>query len=108
MHASVARLAALAPAAIYVTHFGQLRDIPRLAQDLHRLIDSFVAVARAVAGAGAGRHDRLREALTGLFDEEARRQDWGLQGEAMRELLASDIEVDAQCLEAWLDRQNAE
>ena len=106
MHASVARLAALAPAAIYVTHFGQLRDIPRLAQDLHRLIDSFVAVARAVAG--AGRHDRLREALTGLFDEEARRQDWGLQGEAMRELLASDIEVDAQGLEAWLDRQNAE
>ena len=107
MHASVARIAALAPEAIYVTHFGQLRDIPRLAADLHRLIEDFVAVARAAAGAGAGRDDQLREALAALFDEEARRQDWGLQGESMRELLAADIEVDAQGLVAWLDQQNA-
>ena len=105
MHASVARLAALAPEAIYVTHFGQLRDIPRLAADLHRLIDSFVAAAIAVAAAGAARDEQLRGALAALFAAEARRQDWSLQGEAMRQLLSGDIDVDAQGLGAWLDRQ---
>ena len=110
MHASVARLAAMNPEAIYATHFGQLRDIPRLAADLHRLIDRFVAAALAVAGAGVGeassRQEALCAALAALFDEEARQQDWALQGEAMRQFLAMDIEVDAQGLDAWLDQQN--
>ncbi len=114
MHASVARLAAMNPEAIYVTHFGQLRDIPRLAVDLHRLIDDFVAVALAVEAAGAGggeansRQEALCAALAELFDKEARQQDWGQQGEAMRQFLAMDIEVDAQGLDAWLEQRNSQ
>lgn len=107
MHESVERIVALKPEAVYVTHFGQLRDIPRLATDLHRLIDSFVAAARSVAGTGTRRHEQLHAALAGLIEEEAQRQNWGLRGDAMRELLAADIEVNTQGLVDWLDKQSS-
>lgn len=106
MHESVERIAALRPEAVYVTHFGQVRDVPRLAADLHRLIDAFVAAARSASGAGTIRHERLKAALSTLLEDEAQRQNWRLSGDAMRELLAADIELNAQGLADWLDKQN--
>lgn len=107
MHESVARIAALQPEAVYVTHFGQIRDIPRLAGDLHRLIDSYVAAARSALGTGARRHEQICAALAALFEEEAGRQNWGLRGDAMQDLLAGDIAVNAQGLGEWLDKQTS-
>lgn len=105
MHESVERIAALRPEAVYVTHFGQVRDVPRLAADLHRLIDAFVAAARSASGAGTIRHERLKAALSTLLEDEAQQQSWRLSGDAMRELLAADIELNAQGLADWLDKQ---
>ena len=107
LHESVARIAALKPEAVYVTHFGQLRDIPRLASDLHRLIDSFVATARSVSGNGQRRNEQLRVALSELLEEEASRQNWGLRGAALWKLLAADIELNAQGLADWIDNHNS-
>lgn len=106
MHESVERIAALRPEAVYLTHFGQVRDVSRLAADLHRLIDAFVAAARSASGAGTIRHERLKAALSTLLEDEAQRQNWRLSGDAMRELLAADIELNAQGLADWLDKQN--
>lgn len=106
MHESVERIAALRPEAMYLTHFGQVRDVSRLAADLHRLIDAFVAAARSASGAGTIRHERLKAALSTLLEDEAQRQNWRLSGDAMRELLAADIELNAQGLADWLDKQN--
>ena len=92
---------------MYVTHFGQLRDIPRLASDLHRLIDSFVATARSVSGNGQRRNEQLRVALSELLEEEASRQNWGLRGAALWKLLAADIELNAQGLADWIDNHNS-
>lgn len=78
----------------------------RLAADLHRLIDAFVAAARSASGAGTIRHERLKAALSTLLEDEAQRQNWRLSGDAMRELLAADIELNAQGLADWLDKQN--
>ncbi len=105
MHRSLQRLEALQPEAVYVAHFGQLRDIPRLAGDLHRLIDSFVAATRAVVGGAAQRQQNLCAALGKLLEEEGRRQGWGLAGDALRQLLASDIDLNAQGLLGWLEHQ---
>jgi hydroxyacylglutathione hydrolase len=52
MHASVARMEAEQPAAMYLTHYAQVTDVPRLAADLHRLIDAHVAVAERHAAVG--------------------------------------------------------
>lgn len=103
MHASIDRLLALQPEAIYVTHFGQVRDVPRLGADLHRLIDAHVAAALRHRNAGAGRHERIKADLTAILLDEARRQGWRMAPDGLLRLMAADVELNAQGLGAWLD-----
>ena len=103
MHASIDRLLALQPEAIYVTHFGQVRDVPRLGADLHRLIDAHVAAALRHRNAGAGRHERIKADLTATLLDEARRHGWRMALDALLRLMAADVELNAQGLGAWLD-----
>ena len=103
MHASIDRLLALRPGAIYVTHYGQVRDVPRLSADLHRLVDAHVAAAQQHREAGEQRLARIRAALAEILLEEARRQGWTLAPEALLGLMANDIALNAQGLVAWLD-----
>ena len=105
MHQSIARIVALEPAAVYLTHFGQVRDVPRLANDLHRQIDAFVAATRSLSTSGAARQAQLCAALADLLEEEAAREGWGLQGDALRKLFAEETEINAQGLIDWLDKQ---
>jgi hydroxyacylglutathione hydrolase len=104
MHASIDRLLALQPEAIYVTHFGQVRDVPRLGADLHRLIDAHVAAALSHRDAGAGRHHRIKADIADiLLDEARRRQGWRMALDGLLRLMAADVELNAQGLGAWLD-----
>ena len=54
LHASIKRLLSFNPERMYLTHYGRVEDVPRLAVQLHRLIDVFVALARDVAAVGEG------------------------------------------------------
>lgn len=103
LHRSIERMVSLQPGAIYVTHFGQLRDIPRLAADLHRLIDAHAELALKYANSGAQRHDRLTRGVRDLVRAEALRQGWKLTEDDALEVFKLDIELNAQGLEAWLD-----
>jgi hydroxyacylglutathione hydrolase len=107
LHRSVDRIRALAPAAVYVTHFGQVRDVERLAADMHRLIDAHVAVAHARRDGGGERHERLKRAIAGIVLAEAERQRWPLDRVRVLELFALDIELNAQGLAIWLDSLTA-
>ena len=102
LHRSVDLLASYHPEAIYVTHYSQVTDIPRLADDLHRLIDAHAGLALAARGAD-GRHQRLAAGVAELMTSEAAHQGWALQGEALLALLKMDVELNAQGLGAWLD-----
>lgn len=103
LHASIHRLVALQPAAMYLTHYGRVEDIERLAADLHAQIDAMVAIAHAAHGR-ADRHAALTEALTDLYAARAAEHGWMHGREALTALLAMDIELNAQGLEVWLDR----
>ena len=103
LHASLRQLVALDPAAMYLTHYGRVGDVVRLADDLHAQIDAMVAIARAVHGK-PDRHAALVEALTGLYAGRAAAHGWMQGREALASLLAVDIELNAQGLEVWLDR----
>ncbi|MEZ5614858.1 MAG: MBL fold metallo-hydrolase [Rhodocyclaceae bacterium] len=103
MHASIDRLLALEPEAIYVTHYGQVRDVPRLGADLHRLIDAHVAAALRWRDAGGGRHDRIKADIAEILLGEARRHGWRMAPDALLRLMAMDVELNAKGLGAWLD-----
>jgi glyoxylase-like metal-dependent hydrolase (beta-lactamase superfamily II) len=103
LHQSVERIRALQPEAVYVTHFGQVREIERLAADLHRLIDAHVALGHRYRGPAEQRHAYLKSGLEQLVLQEAERGRWPLGQAQLLDLFATDIELNAQGLAIWLD-----
>jgi glyoxylase-like metal-dependent hydrolase (beta-lactamase superfamily II) len=107
LHASIERLLARRPERMYVTHYGSIgRDadaVARLGALLREQIDAMVAIGRA-APAGAGRHAALKRELAALYLQRLGEHGCALDAARLLELLAIDIELNAQGLAAWLDR----
>ena len=103
LHRTVDRMLALAPQAIYVTHYSQVSGVQAIGADLHRLIEAHVAIGERHRGAGAERHARMKADITDLVLEERRLQGWRLSESRLLEVYALDIELNAQGLAAWLD-----
>ena len=103
LKASIARMVERAPEAMYLTHYGPVSDVPRLAQSLYEQIDAMVAIADACDGR-ADRHRCIAAALSALYLERAHAQQVPLADEDVLRLLAMDIELNAQGLGVWLDR----
>ena len=101
--ASIDRLVEYLPAAMLLTHYSRVTEIGRLAADLRRQIGELVALGRREDGK-RDRAGRLRAGVGELL------LGWSLDHgvphprERVRELLATDVELNAQGLEAWLDR----
>lgn len=106
MKASIARMAACQPEAMYLTHYSRVTDVARLAAELIEQVDQLVALAQAADG-HADRHERLVESLHALFAARAAAHGCTLGAAQVRELLALDAELNAQGLEVWLDRARA-
>ena len=102
-HRSLDLIAGLRPGAIYVTHYSQVREIARLTDDMHRLIATHEALARAERSAGRNRHARLKAGVTAIVLNEAQRYGWPLAREKVLEVFAGDIELNAQGLAIWLE-----
>ncbi|MFC3551413.1 MBL fold metallo-hydrolase [Lysobacter cavernae] len=103
LKASIRALLARDPQAMYLTHYGRVGDVARLADELIVQIDAMVALARAADG-HADRHARLVAALTALYTERAFAHGSRPDAAQVQELLAIDIELNAQGLAVWLDR----
>lgn len=106
LHASIDRMLGFKPRQMFLTHYSRVTDVERLAADLHVQIDAMVAIARAHADA-ADRHARIMDDLASLFISRARGHGCRLDDARVRELLAMDIELNAQGLAVWLDRSRA-
>ena len=106
MHASIDMLMSYRPDALYLTHFGQVRDVAGKAREMHRLIDAFVDVARREYGDSTDRHVRILQGLEKLLVEEASRFGCQLPPSRILEIFASDLELNAQGLGVWLDNQS--
>ncbi|TAL73345.1 MAG: MBL fold metallo-hydrolase [Rhodanobacter sp.] len=101
LHASIRRLVALKPAGLYLTHFGRVDDIARLADDLHAQIDAMVTIAKTHRD-DPDRHAAIKQALTDLYAGRAAQHGWTHGRDALTELLSMDIELNAQGLGVWL------
>ena len=103
MHASIDLLMSFNPGALYLTHFGQVRDVAGTAREMHRLIDACVEIARRHKDAGQVRHELIRSALAELMVKEIAAIGCLLPPEKVLAFLHHDIEINAQGLEVWLD-----
>ena len=110
LHASVERLLAVQPRRMYLTHYGEVRDLQRLAAQFLRQVDAMVEVARGLArkgsqGHGAGhRHEQLKRAFEDIYFSELRRMGCALDDDVLQGVLGTDIELNAQGLGVWIDK----
>jgi glyoxylase-like metal-dependent hydrolase (beta-lactamase superfamily II) len=103
LKASIDRLVSYGPRAMLLTHYSRVDEVFRLAAELHRRVDELVSLGRAVDGA-PDRAARLRAGVRELFLGWARDHGTPLPPERVGDLLALDVELNAQGLEVWLDR----
>ena len=105
MKDSIRRLLAAQPEACFTTHYGAVRgDVQRVGLRLIEQVDAMVALAQFLADAPE-RHEALKEALTRLYVDRARIHDVDDPERRVPALLAMDIELNAQGLIAWIERE---
>ncbi len=106
LHASIDRLMGYEPRAIYLTHYSEVRDLERLAGDLHTDIDNFVAIARRNGGLPQN-VPTIRDELFTYLHRRLRRHGVELDDGRLHELLDIDCELNAQGLQVWLQKERA-
>ncbi len=104
MRASIDRIVALEPQAIYLTHYSEVRDIARLAGDLQHDIAHYVAVTEAEAKSespGESTYHALRDYLTARLKAHGS----AATPEIRETWLAADMKLNASGLLAWYHRR---
>lgn len=102
---SIARLLERRPAGMYLTHYGRVGEVERAAALLCEQVDAMVALARQTTETGAARHAALKTGLSRIYRERLRALDSPLDDNAIDTLLTIDVELNAQGLGIWLDRE---
>jgi len=107
---SLDRLMALEPQAMYLTHYGRIDQPAALVETLRRSIRDHAAMALAAADPDRpqdpeSRLDRLRTAVAAHLISGVRAHGCALDEARIREVLAVDLDLNAQGLEVWLVRQ---
>jgi glyoxylase-like metal-dependent hydrolase (beta-lactamase superfamily II) len=104
LKASITRLMQFRPRKLYLTHYSEVGDCPRLANDLLDAIDRFVAIARE---AGPDDLARIREGLRILAHHSLRDHGCTMTTAGIDAILGKDYELNAAGLVAWLRREAA-
>ncbi|HSD55432.1 MAG TPA: MBL fold metallo-hydrolase [Burkholderiales bacterium] len=102
-HRSIDLIAGLARDAVYVTHYGQVRDLQGRAVALHRQVDAFAALGRREKDAGAARRERLWGGVKDILLDEVRRYGAPFTETQAMAAYGQDVDLNADGLIAWLD-----
>jgi glyoxylase-like metal-dependent hydrolase (beta-lactamase superfamily II) len=103
LKASIIRLMQFRPRKIYLTHYSEVSDCARLANDMVDAIDEFVRIARA---AGPDNVARIRFDLRRFAHESLREHGCVMSEAGIDAILAKDFELNAAGLVAWLARED--
>ena len=101
LKASIIRLMQFRPRRLYLTHYSEVADCPRLANDMVDAIDEFVRIARAAGGEVAP----MRGALRRHGHESLREHGCRMTDAQIDAILDKDVELNAAGLAAWLARE---
>jgi glyoxylase-like metal-dependent hydrolase (beta-lactamase superfamily II) len=102
LRASVERMLQRSPKWMYLTHYGRVGDVPRMAALLLEQVDAMVELGRELRSAPQ-RHERLKQALLALYLDRLAAHGFH-DAERASQLLTMDVELNAQGLAVWLDK----
>ncbi len=104
LRASVRRMLAYEPDSIYLTHYGRVGDVARLGTLFLAQLDEVVALALSLP-ASPERHAELMRGFEAIHLRSLREHGCTLADARVHELLALDLELNAQGIEVWLKRR---
>lgn len=99
---SIERLMQREPEFMYLTHFGRVQELPRLATDLRAGINLFAEWGERFA-ADESRRERIEEAMMSWLIERARIHGVSHDDELLQNLFHGDVVLNTQGIEFWLD-----
>ena len=102
LKASIIRLMQFRPRRVYLTHYSEVSDCARLANDMVDAVDEFVRIARA---AGPQDMARIRFDLRRMAHESLRAHGCTMSDAEIDAILGKDIDLNAAGLVAWLNRE---
>lgn len=103
-HASIDRIMAMQPAQIYLTHYSRVTQLKRLADDLHRMLDEYVALGERLRKPCKNRHERLKAGVEEIMLQALQKHGCNLPLQEICRLLGMDFELNAQGIGVWLDK----
>jgi glyoxylase-like metal-dependent hydrolase (beta-lactamase superfamily II) len=103
LRASVERMLSFEPRQMYLTHYGPVDDVPALGAQFLEQLDEMVALGMRVATL-PDRHDALKRGLAEMYLDRVHRQGCTMSDSHALDLLAMDVELNAQGMGVWLDR----
>lgn len=103
---SVERMLAFEPREMFLTHFGPVGDVQALGRQFLDTLDAMVELGLASAKA-PGRDAALRAGLAEIYLRRLHDHGCAMSDAEILELLALDIELNAQGMGIWLDRRPA-
>ncbi len=103
---SVDRLMSYEPEAIYLTHYAEVRDLERLADEMKTRVRAFASLGERYADA-PDRGPKLRSGMYAMLSRWL--DEHGFPGDDRKRhwLLDDDVELNCQGIEVWLDRDSA-
>lgn len=103
MRESIRRLLSINPEAMYLTHYSRVPDVQQMGVELLRHLDAVIAIALQEKDAGELRHERIKQAMTDYLLAEIRKHGCQLPDSELLAIWETDMELNAQGLEVWLD-----
>ena len=103
--ASVQRLVECNPDFMYLTHYGRVDDVQRLAVKLIEGIDAFAAFGERFKDDDS-RRQKIAAAMTEWLLADLHEHGVELTEEKCLELLCDDIDLNTRGIECWLDYRN--
>ena len=102
-HWSVDRIMVCDPQQVYLTHYSRVRNLDRLAAEMHAGIDAYVAIARRHAD-DENRDQAMRDSILDYYADRLERHGFAGDRDAVWSVLGMDVELNSQGLAVWLDR----
>jgi glyoxylase-like metal-dependent hydrolase (beta-lactamase superfamily II) len=101
---SVNRMMEKSPENMYLTHFGRVQDVSRLAVSLKEAIDQIVHIAESHAQ-DENRSDSIKVHMMNWLMEGARDHGVTLPEQQLRDFLQLDVGLNTRGIEFWLDHR---